>query len=135
MINYHVTIEPTSQGDYFRVTWNDAEDNKISAFEQRSEISVDDTLRLSRMAKFQLGIGQKLFRFLDGPSHEFRRALDRAHRKGEVLQLNLTACPGTHDWPFELLADKDFYSPAKFTLYDSIQPGAKKKPGFLTIAP
>ncbi|MCP5107654.1 MAG: tetratricopeptide repeat protein, partial [bacterium] len=102
---YYVTIEPVGKEDCFRVTWHDEGNNRINSFEQAPEITIEDTLRLSRMAKFQLGIGQKLFRFLDGETHTFRRALDRAHRKAEILQLHLSTCKQTHDWPFELLAD------------------------------
>jgi tetratricopeptide (TPR) repeat protein len=124
---YNVTIEPAGKDDCFRITWNDAENNRINSFEQVSEITIEDTMRLSRMAKFQLGIGQKLYRFLDGETHTFRRALDRTHRKGEPLQLHLVTCRQTHDWPFELLADTDFLLPARVHLIRNVSSRGKER--------
>jgi tetratricopeptide (TPR) repeat protein len=124
---YNVTIEATPSEGRYCVTWKDEGNNKIASFEQNAAITHEDTRRLSRMAKFQLGIGQKLFHFLDGQAHVFRRALEEAHRKAEVRRLNLITQRQTHDWPFELLADKDFLLPHKLHLIRSVSGRRKEK--------
>ncbi len=124
---YNVTIGPADGPNRFRVTWNHTGSSSENSFEQVPEITVEDVLRLSRMAKFQLNVGQKLFRFLDGGAGYFRGALDRAHRKGEIMRLNLFTGPKTHDWPFELLADNRFLLPHRLHLVRCPAPRGKNE--------
>lgn len=119
--------EANDKKNSFQVTWYDDAGNIISAFEQTPKITPEETLRLWRLDKFQLPIGQKLFRFLDGEAHILQEALTQAFRKGEIIRLHLNTCPGTHDWPFELLADKDFLLPGKIHLVRNVSRGSEKK--------
>ncbi|HLP44792.1 MAG TPA: hypothetical protein VK469_02540, partial [Candidatus Kapabacteria bacterium] len=86
---YNVTIGPIETGNRFRITWQKPETNTANSFEQESEITPEERQRLWQWPQCQLGIGQKLFRFLDGDAHCFQQALNQANYMGEPLQVNL----------------------------------------------
>jgi hypothetical protein len=108
-IIYNVTIEPTETVNRFQVTWHDVERNSTDCFIGEIDISLKETQLLWQQSQFQPAIGQKLFRFLDGDSRHFMRALDLANQQGEPLLVYLFTCKKTADWPFELLARNDTF--------------------------
>jgi len=124
---YDVTIVPSDQEHI--VTWTNLESGNAVSFNSSGGLSEEEALRLWRLAKFQLPIGRKLFRFLDGEQGLFREALDHAATQREVLHIHLrinsphsTKIPGqtqqpisetfkvlqkdplAEGWPFELLS-------------------------------
>jgi tetratricopeptide (TPR) repeat protein len=113
-IIYKITIDPAAKEagkeSRFRITWHNVETNKEDFFEQPArEIMQDKTWRAWQNPLYQLEIGSKLFRFLDGDSRHLQRALDEASQQGESLHLLLHTCNQVADWPFELLAQKDTF--------------------------
>ncbi len=124
---YNVIIEPGAKENLFKITWHDEEPNTANSFEQVVDITSEETLRLWKMSKFQLPIGQKLFSFLDGKNHYLRQALDQANRAGEILQIQLNTCEQTHDWPFELLADRTFLLPTRLHLVRNVSTRGTEK--------
>ncbi|MCP4155973.1 MAG: tetratricopeptide repeat protein [bacterium] len=109
---YNITIKPTAKENSpedFSVTWHEEETGKTSTIESTPEITTEETEWLWRLSKFQLTIGQKLYRFLEGDTQNFQRALEKAKRKNEDLQLHLSTCKQIADWPFELLAKDGTY--------------------------
>ena len=125
---YNVTIEPTAKENIFQVTWQNEETGKANSFESTPEITTGETRRLWQNTEFQLPIGQKLFRFLDGETQNFRRAMKKAKGKSENLQLHLNTCRETHDWPFELLAkDGTFLLSHRLHLVRNVSDCGKEK--------
>jgi hypothetical protein len=111
-IIYNGTIESTVKENHYHITWHNPEKNSTDSFTQSAGIMPDEVQRLWHQPLYQLTIGQKLFRFLDGEAHHFQQALDHAWQQGESLQIYLHACKETADWPFELLArDNEFLLP------------------------
>jgi tetratricopeptide (TPR) repeat protein len=113
-IIYKVTIEPAEKEagkeNLFRITWYNIETNTRDFFEQSAgEIMQDETWRVWRNPLYQLNIGRKLSRFLDGDFRHLQRALDEASQQGESLHLHLYTCNQAADWPFELLAQEDIF--------------------------
>lgn len=116
-IIYNVTIESTGEENRFQVTWYDVESNSQDCFTGEIDITPKETQLLWQQPEYQLTIGQKLFRFLDGDARLFIRALDRANHQGESLLVYLFTCNKTADWPFELLArDNTFLLPHQLHL-------------------
>jgi hypothetical protein len=101
---YKVILEPEGKEKLFRVTWHNLENNSQYCSIRESEITPEEIQWLWQIPLYQLEIGQKLFRFLDGDAHHFQQALNRANLQGEILQVYLRTCKQTSDWPFELLA-------------------------------
>ena len=101
---YNVTIEETKDENCFQVTWYNKETNSQDSFSGEIDLIPKETQLLWQQPECQADIGLKLFRFLDGDSRHFLRALDQANREGEPLLIYLFTCPKTADWPFELLA-------------------------------
>lgn len=102
---YKVKIEPIPKKDAFGITWTNVGKQTDDYFEQSDFfLTPDEVERLWLTVKHQLGIGQKLFRFLEGDARHLHRALDEAAKQGEALLLQLRACKEVADWPFELLA-------------------------------
>jgi tetratricopeptide (TPR) repeat protein len=113
-IIYKVIVEQAEKEagkeNLFRITWYNAETNTENFFEQSArEIMQDKTWRAWKNPLYQLDIGSKLFRFLDGDFRHLQRALDEAGQQGESLHLLLHTCNQAADWPFELLAQKDTF--------------------------
>lgn len=113
-IIYRVTIDPAEKEagkeNLFRITWHNVEANTEDFFEQSAgEIMQDETWKFWQNPLYQLNIGRKLFRFLDGDSRHLQRALDEAGQQGESLYLHLQTCNQVADWPFELLAQEDIF--------------------------
>ncbi|MDQ1352879.1 MAG: hypothetical protein QG657_3185, partial [Acidobacteriota bacterium] len=105
-IIYHVTIDALEKENVFRINWIDRE-NTVHTFEQSaSAIAPEEMEWLWKDQRNQLKIGEKLFYFLDGDDHLLQRALKDADKHYETLQLNITTCRETANWPFELLAQK-----------------------------
>lgn len=127
-IIYEVTIEPGEE-DRFPITWLNVEANTEDSFSQAAEITVEETESLWEQPEYQLSIGEKLFRFLDGDARHLQRALDEANKQGESLSLHLRACQQTADWPFELLAHEGkFLVPYELHLVRRVSDwGAKKE--------
>lgn len=75
-----------------------------------------------------LGLGQKLFRFLDGDGRHLQRCLEEAGKLSEPLTLQLRAAKEIADWPFELLAQDDaFLLPSRLHLLRQVSDwGAQK---------
>ncbi len=129
-IIYKVTVTPAKKQGVFHITWHNVETGKENSFEQSAdEITPEEVERLWQEPRFQLAIGQKLFRFLDGENRLLQRALDEAARQGEPFQLLLRACKQTTDWPFELLAQEgSFLLPQRLHLIRWVSDwGAEKK--------
>jgi hypothetical protein len=124
---YNVTIDETGKENHFQVTWQNPKNNSTESFTREAAFSQEEIQRLWLMSKFQLPIGQKLFHFLDSENHYFQQALDRANLAGEVLQIHLDTCEKTHDWPFELLADRTFLLPSRLHLVRNVSPRGKGK--------
>ena len=102
-----VTVSPTGQEDRFQVTWYDVEAESEDSFEQPAgEITAREVESSWEHPAHQTGVGELLFRFLDGDARHLKRALDKAGRRGGALRLHLLTCPAAADWPFELLARK-----------------------------
>jgi hypothetical protein len=110
---YDVNIESQAD-DLFHITWNPA----------RRKTPVDFSNRIDRALlspwetpEHRQEVGKALFDFLDGKDHLFRQALHQAHQQGTILQLNLSTCHKSADWPFELLAlDSEFLALKKLHL-------------------
>jgi hypothetical protein len=116
-IIYNVTIESTEKENCFQVTWHNVEAGVQDGFIGEIDITPKETQFLWQEPGYQMAIGQKLSRFLDGDSRHFLRALDRANREGEPLLVYLSTCNKTADWPFELLAlDNTFLLPSRLHL-------------------
>jgi tetratricopeptide (TPR) repeat protein len=114
---YKVILEPEGKEKLFRVTWHNLENNSQYCSIRESEITPEEIKWLWQIPLYQLEIGQKLFRFLDGDAHHFQQALNRANLQGEILQVYLRTCKQTSDWPFELLAtDRAFLLPKQVHL-------------------
>jgi hypothetical protein len=110
---YDIKIE-AQEGDLFHLTWKPARRKTPIDFSNR----IDQAL-LSPWEKpeHQEEVGKALFDFLDGKESLFRQALQQAHREGKILQLNLSTCHKSADWPFELLAlDSEFLALKKLHL-------------------
>ncbi len=106
---YNVIIETTGKENHFQVTWQNPGNNTKDTFSWEAKITTEEIQWLWQIPSYQLIIGEKLFRFLDGEAHHFRQALNQANYMGEPLQVNLWTSKQTSDWPFELLAkDKTF---------------------------
>ncbi len=103
---YNVTVEHTGEGSLFHITWHNMETDTVDSFNGEIEMTPEETQSLWQLEHYQLPIGEKLFRFLDGDARHFKRALDEARHQGESLQVYLRppSCNQTADWPFELLA-------------------------------
>lgn len=97
---YDVKIEP-KEGNLFHITWNPASREAPIDFFNR----IDQTLPPCwEKLEHQEVVGEALFDFLDGKDHLFRQALQQALKEEEpILQLNLSTCHKTADWPFELV--------------------------------
>jgi hypothetical protein len=108
-IIYNLTIKPLEEEKRFQVTWHNVEANSQDSFTGAVDITPKETQLLWLQPEYQLDIGQKLFRFLDGDSRHFMRALEQANQKAEPLQVYLFTCHKTADWPFELLARGDTF--------------------------
>jgi tetratricopeptide (TPR) repeat protein len=126
---YNITIESTEKENHFHIVWHNPKTNTIDFFDQCAEITPEEIHQLWQLAHHQLPIGEKLFRFLDGDSRHFKRALDQAHQQGESLQVYLRACQQTADWPFELLAENStFLLPQRLHLVRTVSDwGTEKK--------
>jgi tetratricopeptide (TPR) repeat protein len=125
---YNVTIKPTEDGNRLHITWHNPATNTVDSFEHSIEITPDEIHLLCHQQRYQLTIGNKLFRFLDSDAGYFKQALDKANRKGETLQLNLCACKQTADWPFELLAkDNIFLLPQQLHLVRCVSHQGKEE--------
>lgn len=108
-ILYHVTIKPAQKENRYRITWHNVDNDARTAFDRNAEITLEESQRLWQRRRFQLSIGEKLFRFLDGDDGCFQQALNRASHLNETLQVHLDTCTQTDDWPFELLAHKNIF--------------------------
>jgi len=128
-IIYHVAIEPTDKKDLFHITWTNPEENTRDSFEQNAEITPEEAEKLWWQPKYQWGIGEKLFRFLDGDTRHLLRALEHAHQQGESLQIFLHNTKETDDWPFELLArNNEFLLAQKIHLVRQVTRWGADKP-------
>jgi tetratricopeptide (TPR) repeat protein len=106
---YKVFLDSEGKEKLFRVTWHNLENNSQDCFIRESEITPEEIQWLWQIPSYQLEIGQKLFRFLDGEAHHLQQALNQANLQGEILQVYLHTCKQTADWPFEFLAkDSEF---------------------------
>ncbi|MCP4153721.1 MAG: CHAT domain-containing protein, partial [bacterium] len=106
---YNVTVKPTKKTGRYHITWHHKETGEVNTFEREAEITPEEYQMEWMWPQSQLSIGEKLYRFLDGETHSFQQALDRANRQGKKLQLHLRTCKETTDWPFELLAKDGSY--------------------------
>jgi hypothetical protein len=127
-IIYEVTIAPAGIENHYIITWFNPDTNTRDSFDTQAELSPEETGRLWQKLLQQLPIGQKLFHFLDGDARHFKRALDEAYKRAESLQIYLRTCPGTADWPFELLAeDNGFLLPSRVHLVRTVSDWGKDK--------
>jgi len=129
-IVYQVTISPAKEKHLFNITWYNRQTRKENSFSHSAaEITTEDIERLWQLPKYQLEIGGKLYRFLDGDARHLERALKKAGHKAEPLILHLCTCKETADWPFELLArDNSFLLPHRLHLVRCISDwGLEKK--------
>ena len=108
-IIYNVSIKPAKEQNSFHITWHNKDTQATNSFYRESEITLEESQRLWQWPRYQMSIGEKLFRFLDGDNHYFQQALDQANRLGEKLQIHLRTCKQTSDWPFELLAHNNTF--------------------------
>lgn len=109
-MTYLVTIEPAGKdnpANRFQVSWENIDTGNRDYFEQSAEITNQEAEELWQDKEHQLAIGQKLFRLLDGDSRLFELALKEASGMGEKLEIRLSTCPETADWPFELLVHEE----------------------------
>jgi len=106
---YNIIIKPTAKEKIFQVTWHNVETNVQDCFTQEAEITPEETRYLWKKPDYQVSIGEKLFRFLDGDARHLARALKEANQQGESLHVYLRTCKETADWPFELLARQGTY--------------------------
>ena len=125
---YDVTIKFVETENIFNVAWKNVETNTEDSFNQAAEITPEETEELWQYRVYQLTIGQKLFRLLDGDARHFVRALGQANRQGEILQVYLRTCSQTADWPFELLAENsEFLLPNRLYLVRQVSDWGKEK--------
>lgn len=103
---YHVLLKHIKDKKSFQVTWSHAKTNSQDCFSSHVEITEEETRKFWQTPDNQLEIGTKIFRFLDGDSRHFVRALDDANKQGEILQIYLWTCLECADWPFEILANE-----------------------------
>lgn len=106
---YGVTVEPTGKENFFRITWHKEGSGVIDSFEGAAEVVSEEMQRFWHQSQYQLDIGRKLFRFLDGDARHLHRALQDAELQGEPLQLYLYPCNQILDWPFELLVEDSIF--------------------------
>ncbi|HLP48578.1 MAG TPA: CHAT domain-containing protein, partial [Candidatus Kapabacteria bacterium] len=105
-IIYYVTVDKTGKENICQVTWANKE-NIIHSFEQStSGIAPEEMEWMWKDRRNQLKTGEKLFHFLDGHDHHLQQALKEAINHSENLQIHLTTCRETANWPFEILAQK-----------------------------
>ncbi len=126
---YNVTIEATQEETVFHIIWDNVLTKTRDWFSQKTPITAEEALHLWQEPNDQKTIGEKLFRFLDGDSRHFKRALTQAHQQGQTLQVYLRTCPLTSDWPFELVADEgEFLLRQKMHLIRWVTDWGKIKP-------
>jgi len=128
-IIYNVTIEPTTTENFFRITWTNSANRKENSFDQSAaDIDREAITRLWLQPEYQLPIGNRLFRLLDGEGKYFQQALTEAAKQGEPLLLQLRACQPFADLPFELLAlDSNFLLPARVHLIRRVSDWGEQK--------
>ncbi|MCK4761584.1 MAG: tetratricopeptide repeat protein [Candidatus Aminicenantes bacterium] len=103
-VNYNVTIEAAKKENQFLVTYLNEATKKNDSFQvSGQEIKKEDWGKAGQHPAQLTKVGEKLFAFLDGGSR-LQTALDEAEKQGAVLNLCLSTCPETADWPFELLS-------------------------------
>ncbi|MCP4216291.1 MAG: tetratricopeptide repeat protein [bacterium] len=117
---YNVSITKLEKEKAYRVTWRDIEANSEDYFEAeapdlgQAEIHADTFWPGGQEA---LNIGSRIFNFLDGDARHFSRALSDAEAEGKTLELRITTCRHSHDWPLELVArDGEFLVRSKLFL-------------------
>jgi tetratricopeptide (TPR) repeat protein len=106
---YGVTVEPTGKENIFRITWHKQGSDIIDSFEGAAEVVSEEIHRFWHQSRYQMDIGRKLFRFLDGEARHLHRALQKAGQQGKPLQLHLYPCNQILDWPFELLVEDSIF--------------------------
>jgi tetratricopeptide (TPR) repeat protein len=129
-IVYQVTISPAKKKQIFNISWYNRQTREENSFtHSAAEITTEEIERLWQLPKYQLEIGGKLYRFLDGDARHLERALQEAAHQAEPLILHLCTCKETADWPFELLArDNLFLLPQRMHLIRCISDwGSEKK--------
>jgi tetratricopeptide (TPR) repeat protein len=128
-IVYQVTVSPTEKENLFHITWYNEQTREEKSFKQSAvEITEAEIERLWQKPRYQLDIGRKLYRFLDGSPGYLERALREAAQQGEPLLLYLCTCKETSDWPFELLCQKNsFLLPQHLHLVRCITQWGKNK--------
>ena len=101
---YNVTIEKKEKENLFRVTFLNETTQKNDSFQvSGKDIKKEDWGKNKQHPAQLIKAGEKLFAFLDGGGR-LQKALDEAAGQDEALNICLTTCPETADWPFELLA-------------------------------
>jgi len=107
---FKVTIQAADKPGYYSIAWEDKQTRSRETFTQTAtELTEEELTRLWYERPYQMAIGQKLFRFLDGDRHFFEQALSQARKQAADLILQLVTGPETDNWPFELLAgDRGF---------------------------
>ena len=129
-IVYQVTISPAKEKHLFNITWYNRQTREKNSFtHSAAEITTEEIERLWQKLQYQLDIGGKLYRFLDGDARHLERALQESAHQAEPLILQLCTCKETADWPFELLArDNLFLLPQRMHLVRCISDwGSEKK--------
>jgi hypothetical protein len=90
---------------FYKITWFDKQARTQNSFEQDAKVLSDDELqKLWYDSHYQFSIGEKLYRFLDGDGRFLDQALAKGQKEAEEVILQLATCPGTENWPFELVA-------------------------------
>jgi len=75
-IIYQVTISPAENEKLFNITWFNQENREEKSFTQpAADITAEELERLWQNPQFQLEMGRKLYRFLDGSSRDRREWL------------------------------------------------------------
>jgi len=103
---FKVTVQAVDKPGCYSITWEDKQTRSRETFRQTAtDLTEEELTRLWYECPYQMAIGQKLFRFLDGDRHFFEQALSKARKQAADLILQLVTGPETDNWPFELLAD------------------------------
>lgn len=126
---YTIRINVKEKENRFHIEWYQGMEEKLlGSFLFAAEITDEDIRELWQYPEYQLDIGNKLFRFLDGDSRYLMLALADANKQGEQLQLHLWALKQVMDWPFELLAQKEaFLIPYRVHLVRQVSDWGKNK--------
>ncbi|MCP4219691.1 MAG: CHAT domain-containing protein, partial [bacterium] len=105
-VGFDVEINKSLKEGFLSVIWRNPGANTENSFEAETPVFKKEHIHTDSLwpnAKQALETGTRLFNFLDGGG-DFRRALKEAEFRDQPLQLGISTCKETHDWPLELVA-------------------------------